>query len=108
MDPSELVIFFKPFSKEHGGQMAIPLSKADIVTVSVGYDLAPKVTMTEIVEECCKAVVFVARKFPNAVLVAGGHSCGASMASYFLYVDWIQYGMQCCPLKGVFLSICAS
>ena len=88
--------------------MAIPLSKADIVTVSVGYDLAPKVTMTEIVEECCKTVVFVARKFPNAVLVAGGHSCGGSMASYFLYVDWVQYGMQCFPLKGVFHSIRAS
>jgi arylformamidase len=95
--------YWQALGKEHGGHMAVPLSKAGIVTVSVGYDLAPKVTLTEIVEECCRAVVFVAKKFPNALLVGCGHSAGAHLAACMAHMEWHQYGMEVCPLKGTVL-----
>lgn len=95
--------YWQALGKEHGGHMAVPLAEAGIVTVSVGYDLAPKVTLTEIVEECCRAVVFVAKKFPNALLVGCGHSAGAHLAACMAHMEWHQYGMEVCPLKGTVL-----
>jgi arylformamidase len=89
--PSPALIFF------HGGYWqesslrdlsfpAAALNAAGITYISVDYTLAPKATLTEIVEEAHQAVRFLvenARKLSvdPAHVVLGGHSAGAHLAA---------------------------
>jgi arylformamidase len=89
--PSPALIFF------HGGYWqecslrdvsfpAAALNAAGITYISVDYTLAPKATLTEIVEEARQAVRFVVGQKDRfgvdlARLVIGGHSAGAHLAA---------------------------
>ncbi len=89
--PSPALIFF------HGGYWqesslrdlsfpAAALNASGITYIGVGYTLAPKATLTEIVEEARQAVRFIvdnARQLcvDPAHLVLGGHSAGAHLAA---------------------------
>ena len=88
-------------SKDHGGNMALPLCKAGFTVSVIGYDLAPQATLTQIVDECCRAVAFIVSRHPCAQLVIGGHSCGAQLAASLMYARWEEYGLMECPVKGM-------
>jgi arylformamidase len=89
--PSPALIFF------HGGYWqesslrdvsfpAAALNASGITYISIGYSLAPKATLTEIVEEACQAVRYIVDNASKlsvdpAHLVLGGHSAGAHLAA---------------------------
>jgi arylformamidase len=89
--PAPALIFF------HGGYWqesslrdvsfpAAALNAAGVTYISVGYTLAPKATLTQIVEEARLAVRFIvdnATRFSvdPASVVLGGHSAGAHLAA---------------------------
>ena len=91
-------------SKEESANLALPLCKAGLTVAVIGYDLAPQVTLTQIVDECCKAIALIVSRHPNAQLAVGGHSCGAHLAASLMYTKWEEYGLGECPLKGAHTS----
>ena len=91
-------------SKEESANLVLPLCKAGLTVAVIGYDLAPQVTLTQIVDECCKAIALIVSRHPNAQLAVGGHSCGAHLAASLMYTKWEEYGLGECPLKGAHTS----
>lgn len=92
-------------SKDQSGNLVLPLCKAGFTVALIGYDLAPQVTLTQIVDECCKGVALIALRHPHAQLVIGGHSCGAHLAASLMYAKWGEYGLRECPLKGMYMHL---
>lgn len=76
-------------SKDNNSLLGAPLVKNSAVLVTVGYSLAPECTMHEMVEQVKKAVVFVAKIFPETRgIFISGHSAGGHLAAMMLSVDW--------------------
>ncbi|KAL5483765.1 hypothetical protein EMCRGX_G020178 [Ephydatia muelleri] len=95
--------YWQLFGTEHSGFMALPFNSRGILVAVVGYDLAPKVTMTEIVEQCRQACVYLRLKFAKSRLLVCGHSAGAHLAACLLATDWSQYGLGVFPFSGAVL-----
>lgn len=87
--------------------MANTFTKAGAVVVAVGYDLAPKATMDEIVTQVKRAVVSVmkyAKKRNSSGIYLCGHSAGGHLAAMMLSQDWMGEFMESGSLiKGAFL-----
>ncbi|KAG8238716.1 hypothetical protein J437_LFUL015273 [Ladona fulva] len=70
-----------------------PLFTSGICTVVVGYDIAPKAKMGEIIQEIRNAAEFILKMAVNlgskSVWFAG-HSAGAHLCSTLLARDWIE------------------
>ena len=56
------------------------------------YDLCPRVSLAELVEQVRGAVAFLVRRHGRAVL-AGGHSAGGHLAAMLLATDWAARGL---------------
>ncbi|XP_077970694.1 kynurenine formamidase-like isoform X2 [Styela clava] len=64
--------------------------------VIVGYDQAPDVTVTTIVNEIRDAYIFLSKRFPKCPnLTFIGHSAGGHLISMLLATDWESY----CPTQ---------
>ena len=58
------------------------------VTVAVsGYDLAPQVTIGQIIEQTQKAVLYLWKKLGKRIMVSG-HSAGGHLAACMIATDW--------------------
>jgi arylformamidase len=95
--------YWQELSLDDSGYMVVPLANKNIICAIVGYDLAPQVNITTIVEECRQASIFLATKFPNKKLFVGGHSAGAHLAAMLLVMDWPTYDLSEYPWSGAVL-----
>lgn len=100
----------------HGGYWR-GLDKADFAFVAppfvaqgyavavLNYDLCPAVTVGQIVAECRRAIVWLAREGPRhgapaAPLVVSGHSAGGHLVAMLYATDWRAHGLVAPPFVG--------
>ncbi|XP_076077574.1 kynurenine formamidase-like [Mytilus galloprovincialis] len=99
--------YWQALGREISSFMVGPICKAGAVVVAIGYDLAPKVSMSEIVNQCKKGVSFVlnlASHRGSSGVYIGGHSAGGHLAAMMLSVDWMTESMQSnSMIKGALL-----
>ncbi|XP_071949083.1 kynurenine formamidase-like [Antedon mediterranea] len=79
--------------------------KHGAIYIAMGYDLAPKVSMPEIVNQCKAAFAFILNKFPKSRgIYITGHSAGGHLAARILEVDWVQQlQLTRNPIRGAVL-----
>jgi len=83
-------------------------TQAGCIAAVVGYNLAPEVSLDDMVTEIQGAVKFVTEKFPKSKLFLCGHSAGAHLCAMMALTNWKNnlsvpqaiHGM--CLLSGVF------
>ncbi|XP_078489198.1 kynurenine formamidase-like isoform X2 [Ciona intestinalis] len=94
---TEVVFFFHGGYWQEGSPalytlVAYPVVKAGKICVIVGKDLAPKVNITALVDECRKAISYFAQIFPLASKITlVGHSSGGHETAMLLATDWLSY-----------------
>ena len=122
-NPKETLDLFLPAGKArgtfvfvHGGYwraldkvdhsfVAGPFVAAGIAVAVINYDLCPQVSIATIVDECRRAVAWVATEGaahgadPGRIVV-GGHSAGGHLAAMMLATDWRAIGLARDPLAG--------
>jgi len=92
-------------SSSRASFVAGPFVEQGLAVAVINYDLCPAVTVGEIVEQCRRAMVWMAREGPvhgcNAGNVVGaGHSAGGHLAAMMVCTDWRAYGLAGAPLVG--------
>ncbi|OWK14564.1 AFMID, partial [Cervus elaphus hippelaphus] len=90
-------------SKDTSAFMVSPLTSQGVAVVIVAYDIAPKGTLDQMVDQVTQSIVFVQKRYPgNQGIYLCGHSAGAQLAAMMLLANWIKHGVT--PnLKGFFL-----
>jgi arylformamidase len=95
-------------SKEHFSFVAGPLVAAGILTVLVGYDLHPDVSLRRMMEEAEEAIAWTVRNAAQhggdlARLAVCGHSAGAQLCGMALSHDFARHGLPRSPVRGALL-----
>lgn len=95
--------YFRALDKAQYSYLAQAFVKAGCTLVLVNYDLAPKVTVKEIVDQNVKAFAWVHKNIHKwqgnpEHLVVGGHSVGGFLTAKILAHDWPQEIKQ--SIKG--------
>lgn len=85
--------------------VAAPFIAHGIAVASVNYDLCPEVSIADIVDECRRAVAWIAREGTRhgadaSRLVIGGHSAGGHLAAMMYVTDWRTWGFERAPFHG--------
>lgn len=98
--------YWRALGKEDSGMMAGVLAENGIATAVIDYDLAPNVTLTEIVRQVRAATAFLwqnARRLnldPDRIHV-GGSSAGGQLAAMVLAMGWqVDAGLPERPVKS--------
>lgn len=95
--------YWQSGSKDDSAFMVNPLTAQGIVVVIVAYDIAPKGTLDQMVDQVTRSVVFLQRRYPsNEGIYLCGHSAGAHLASMVLLASWTKLGVT--PNLQGFLS----
>jgi arylformamidase len=96
--------YWRAFTKDDYSFVAPPLLAQGIAVAVTDYDLCPHVTIAQIVEECRRAVAWIAREGPRhgtaGPTVVGGHSAGGHLAAMMFTTDWAALGFDAAPLAG--------
>ncbi len=97
--------YWRMLDKSDLSFVAGPLLAQDLAVAVINYDLCPAVTIAHIVDECERAVAWLAREGArhgaNADnVVVGGHSAGGHLAAMMLTRDWTAAGFARAPLRG--------
>ncbi|XP_068832594.1 kynurenine formamidase isoform X1 [Capricornis sumatraensis] len=95
--------YWQSGSKDTSAFMVNPLTAQGVAVVMVAYDIAPKGTLDQMVDQVTQSIVFVQKQYPgNQGIYLCGHSAGAHLAAMMLLADWTKHGVT--PnLKGFFL-----
>ncbi|KAM9749858.1 kynurenine formamidase isoform 2-T2 [Dama dama] len=95
--------YWQSGSKDTSAFMVSPLTAQGVAVVMVAYDIAPKGTLDQMVDQVTQSIVFVQKRYPgNQGIYLCGHSAGAQLAAMMLLANWIKHGVT--PnLKGFFL-----
>lgn len=77
----------------------------DLVTAVVEYDLAPLVTIADIIAQMRRAIAWVHRRAGDfngdpARVVVSGHSAGGHLAAMLALTDWPAHGLPADTLRG--------
>lgn len=102
--------YWRRFSKADRGFIAPHMNQAGVMFVSVDYTLAPKASVSEIVAQCRRAMVWVSKNIashggdPNRVY-ACGESAGGHLTAAVAQTDWAELGVSPEPLIKGSLSI---
>ena len=101
--------YFRALDKSQYRYIAPRLRKAGYATVLVNYDLAPQVSVTEIVRQVLDAFSWTCRHIErwngdSNQLVLCGHSVGAFLAAKILEEDWDDEHPTCQIKKAILLS----
>jgi arylformamidase len=97
--------YWRALDKSDFAFVAGPMLEQGIAVANVNYDLCPDVSIATIVDECRRAVAWVAREggkhgvAPDAIVV-GGHSAGGHLAAMMVATDWGALGSARSPLAG--------
>ena len=96
--------YWRALTKEDYSYVAGPLVERGIACAVMEYDLSPLVTIGTIVDECRRAVQWLAREGPKhgaaGPLVVGGSSAGGHLAAMLFATDWTAWGFERSPLAG--------
>lgn len=120
--PKETLDLYVPATPARGTLMYIhggwwrSLDKADYAFVApafvaagfavamVNYDLCPDATIANAVDECRRALSWLAREGANHAapmpIVVGGHSAGGHLTAMMYTADWRTYGFEKVPFAG--------
>ncbi|CAK7291237.1 Kynurenine formamidase [Vulpes lagopus] len=95
--------YWQSGSKDTSAFMVNPLTEQGVTVVVVAYDIAPKGTLDQMVDQVTRSIVFVQKQYPcNKGIYLCGHSAGAHLAAMMLLANWTKHGVT--PnLKGFFL-----
>lgn len=95
--------YWQSGSKDTSAFMVNPLTEQGVTVVVVAYDIAPKGTLDQMVDQVTRSIVFVQKQYPcNEGIYLCGHSAGAHLAAMMLLANWTKHGVT--PnLKGFFL-----
>ncbi|NP_001350089.1 kynurenine formamidase isoform 4 [Mus musculus] len=86
--------YWQSGSKDDSAFMVNPLTAQGIVVVIVAYDIAPKGTLDQMVDQVTRSVVFLQRRYPsNEGIYLCGHSAGAHLAAMVLLARWTKHGV---------------
>jgi arylformamidase len=102
--------YWRALDKDDFAFVAAPFVDQGIAFANVNYDLCPQVSIAAIVDECRRALVFLAREgaaygAPADNLVVGGHSAGGHLAAMMYVTDWSALGLARAPFRaGLTLS----
>lgn len=97
--------YWRAQSKEDYSFVAGPMLAQGIACAVLDYDLVPTVSVGTIVEECRRALLWIAREAarrganPDNVVVAG-HSVGGHLGAMMVATDWPAAGLERPPLTG--------
>ncbi|XP_051015094.1 kynurenine formamidase isoform X2 [Acomys russatus] len=86
--------YWQSGSKDDSAFMVNPLTAQGVVVVIAAYDIAPKGTLDQMVDQVTRSVVFLQRRYPsNEGIYLCGHSAGAHLAAMVLLANWTQHGV---------------
>jgi len=97
--------YWRAFTKDDFSFVAGPLVDAGLAVAVLDYDLCPTVSIATIVDECRRALSWIAREGsrhganPDNVVV-GGHSAGGHLAAMMFVTDWAAHGLERTPFVG--------
>ena len=96
--------YWRALSKEDYSFVAGPFLEQGIAVAVMEYDLCPQVSIATIVDECRRAVQWLADEGPKhgsaGPLVVGGSSAGGHLAAMMFATDWSLFGFTTSPLAG--------
>ena len=96
--------YWRSLDKSDHGFVAPPFVAAGYAVAVVNYDLCPDVTIATIIDECRRAVAWLAREGPRlgapAPIVIAGHSAGGHLAAMMIATDWNAHGFDAPPFVG--------
>ncbi|HTP98991.1 MAG TPA: alpha/beta hydrolase [Casimicrobiaceae bacterium] len=96
--------YWRALSKDDYSFVAGPMLDQGIAVAVVEYDLCPQVSISTIVDECRRAVTWVAGEGPKhgapAPLVIGGSSAGGHLVAMMYAADWTAHGFDRAPIAG--------
>lgn len=96
--------YWRALSKEDYSFVAGPFLEQGIAVAVMEYDLCPQVSISTIVDECRRAVLWLVREGPKhglaGPLVVGGSSAGGHLAAMLFATDWTAHGLARSPLAG--------
>ncbi|XP_054565169.1 kynurenine formamidase [Eptesicus fuscus] len=96
--------YWQSGSKDQSAYMAGPLTARGVAVVVVGYTLAPKGTLDQMVDQAARSIAFLQKRFPsNEGIYLCGHSAGAHLAAMMLLVNWPTERGVTPNLKAFFL-----
>lgn len=90
--------YWLSFYKEDFSYLAPPLLGAGLRVAVVSYDLAPAVSLREIVGQVRRAVSVVGQRC--GPLLVAGHSAGGHLAAMVHCTDWAAEGLTAPQLRG--------
>ncbi|XP_021569276.1 kynurenine formamidase [Carlito syrichta] len=95
--------YWQSGSKDESAFMVDPLTARGVTVVIVAYDIAPKGTLDQMVDQAARSIAFLQRRYPsNKGIFLCGHSAGAHLVAMMLLANWTKHGVT--PhLKGFFL-----
>lgn len=105
--------YWRALDKDEYAIAGAPGIERGAVTVQVNYALCPQAALSAIVEQCRRALAWVARHIgayggdPGNVYVSG-HSAGGHLSAMMLATDWRARGLEAlriraiCPLSGLY------
>ena len=101
--------YWRALDKSEHGFVAPVFVAAGFAVATINYDLCPRVTIATIVEQCRRAVRWLAREGPArgapAPLVIAGNSAGGHLVAMMVATDWRAEGLAQVPfVAGVSLS----
>ncbi|XP_045346922.1 kynurenine formamidase isoform X6 [Leopardus geoffroyi] len=95
--------YWQSGSKDTSAFMVNPLTAQGVAVVIVAYDIAPKGTLDQMVDQVTRSIVYIQKQYPrNEGIYLCGHSAGAHLAAMMLLADWTKHAVA--PnLRGFFL-----
>uniref|UniRef100_A0A8C5KHA1 Arylformamidase n=1 Tax=Jaculus jaculus TaxID=51337 RepID=A0A8C5KHA1_JACJA len=86
--------YWQSGSKDESAFMVNPLTAQGVAVVIVAYDVAPKGTLDQMVDQVTRSVAFLQKRYPsNKGIYLCGHSAGAHLASMMLLANWTTHGV---------------
>ena len=83
--------YWRALERESFSHMAAGANARGLAFALAGYDLCPKVTISEIIEQVREAAAFLGRRHGGPI-VACGHSAGGHLAGCLVATDWKKRG----------------
>ena len=97
--------YWRALDKADFSFVAAPFVAQGYAVAVVNYDLCPAVTVSAIVDECRRAMVWLATQGPRhgapaSPLVVSGHSAGGHLVAMLFATDWREHGLTAAPFTG--------
>jgi arylformamidase len=96
--------YWRALDKADFSFVAAPFVAEGYAAAVLNYDLCPTVSVSGIVEETKRAILWLAREGPRhgapAPIVASGHSAGGQLTAMLYVTDWPGLGLEKFPLAG--------